>query len=474
VEASKPRVSSATGESFDSGSTVSRRVIRGGVFATGSKVAGIGAALVANVLLARFITKDEFGMFLLLVTIVNFGAVIGRAGLDRALVIYISKNIADGQGSAAREVFRKGLRVSEFASLAIATVIFGLLFLWGGILFSISSSVSLTAAVAIGVLLMARLNVLADSLCGYHDQLFRSLFESQSGGLLMNVVFVLMLIPCYWFGALSISVVMWLFAASIGALLPFAALRLQNVASGHQDFAMLKESASTDVSYSAMLALCLPLMLSQLLIFASTRTDIWIAGAFCSHGELAMFGAARRLTFLISMPLVVANLAVISSIPELYSQKRIVELQRILRISGTITAIPVILALLAVVLFPGRILSMVYGSSYSEGALILVILCFGQLVSTLTGSCGACLLMTGHHRAMITSSLVALAFLFGAGIPAATHYGAVGLAVACAITMAGKNLWWLIAARMKVGVWTQVTIPRTIPLGGSLKMLLRR
>lgn len=456
------------------GNSVSRRVFKGGVLIASTKFGGIGAALAANVLLARFVSTDDFGVFFLLVTLINFGAIVGRAGLDRALVIYIAKNIADGHGSAAREALRKGLRISEVASLLVASIIFGLLFLGGEILFKIPSSVGLTAAVAVGVLLMARLNVLADSLCGYHDQLYRSLFESQSGGLLMNIVFVFLLIPCYFFGEISISVVMWLFAASIGSLLPLAALRLRGVARRHEDPAIKNELTIGDLSYKTMLALCLPLMLSQLLIFASTRTDVWIAGACCSHRELAMFGAARRLTFLISMPLVIANLAVISSIPELYRQKRIAELQRILRVSGTITAIPVIIALLPVTFFPGTILSMVYGSSYSDGSLILTILCCGQLVATLTGSCGACLLMTGHHRTMITTSLVALALLFGAGIPAATHYGAVGLATVCAVTMAGKNLWWLMAARTKIGVWTQVTIPRAIPLGRSLKMLLRR
>ena len=366
------------------------------------------------------------------------------------------------------------MSISDVASGMISTILFALLYLKGEMLFHIPSSISLSAAVAIGVLLMARLNVLADSLCGYHDQLYRSLFESQAGGLLLNAVFVTLLIPCYVSGRLSIDIVMWLFVLSLGALLPFAALRLRRVSARHTDSVSVKESPPDELSYNIMLSLCLPLMLSQVLIFASTRTDIWIAGACCSHTSLAMFGAARRLTFLISMPLTIVNLSVISSIPELYSQKRITELQRILRVSSTLAAIPVALVLLPVIVFPAAILSMAYGPDYTDGASTLVILCCGQLVATLTGSCGACLLMTGHHRTMIISSLVALIFLFVAGIPAATHYGAVGLAIVCAVTMAAKNLWWLFAARIKVGVWTQVTIPRSIPSRQSLKGFLKR
>jgi len=464
--------------------SVSRRVLRGGMLLTVSKFAGIGAALVSNITLARLIDADNFGLFILLVTIINFGAIFGRAGLDRALVIHIAKNIAKGHSSGARAAFRMGMHICTVASLLTGTVIFGVLCFGGERLFNLPVSVSLMASVAFGILLMSRLNVLAESLCGYHDLLFCSLFESQSGGLLMNVAFLVLLSFGYLGGALSINAVMWLFVLSIGVLLPMAAFRLHVVAGRHRDSDAVKTSRLTEpvanepvaneLTYSTMLALCMPLMFSQILNFASSRSDIWIAGACCSHSDLAVFGVACCFTFLISMPLMVVNHSVLSSIPELYSQNRIAELQRILRISSTIAAIPVMVVLMPMILVPGTILGLVYGDFYSSGASILVILSCGQLVATLTGSCGSCLLMTGHHRTMIIASLTGVVVLFGAGTMAAMTYGAIGLAIVCAVTMAGKNLWWLIAAKVQIGVWTNVTIPREIPTLRGLRELLKR
>jgi O-antigen/teichoic acid export membrane protein len=471
-------------ESVAKNKSVSRRVLRGGMLLTVSKFSGIGAALISNISLARLIDADDFGLFILLVTIINFGAILGRAGLDRALVIYIAKNIAKGNSSGARDAFRMGMHVCTVASLTAGGLIFGVLCVGGERLFELPGSVSLMASVAVGVLLMSRLNVLAESLCGYHDLLFCSLFESQSGGLLMNVAFLVLLSVGFPGGVLSINVVMWLFVLSIGVLLPMAAFRLHQVAGRHRisdtvntcelTERRVNEHAAQELTYSTMLALCMPLMFSQVLNFASSRTDIWIAGACCSHSDLAIFGVARRLTFLISMPLMVVNHSVLSSIPELYSQNRIAELQRILRISSTIAAIPVMVVLLPMILLPGTILGLVYGEFYSSGASILVILSCGQLAATLTGSCGSCLLMTGHHRTMIIASLAGVVVLFGAGALAATAYGAIGLAIVCAITMAGKNVWWLIAARVQIGVWTQVTIPREIPSLRGLREMLNR
>ena len=456
------------------GDAVSRRVLKGGVLTAGTKFAGIGAALVANVFLARAVTTDEFGVFLLLSTVISFGAIIGRAGLDRALVIYISKDIAVGRAGAAREAVRKGLRISEVASLVAAVAIFGLLYFGGRRLFDLPQSFGIAAAVAIGVLLTSRLNVVADSLCGYHDQLYRSLFESQSGGLLLNGVFVLLLVPCYMFGLLSLDIVMWVFVISVGVLLPLAAWRFNTVAGRHLDTAVNTGREPSELTYDTILTLCMPLMLSQLLIFVSTRADIWIAGACFTHGDLATFGAARRMTFLVSMPLTIVNLSVISSIPELYSEQRIAELQRILRVSGTLAAIPVAFVLLPIIFFPETILSVIYGGEYSGGASALVILCCGQLVATLTGSCGSCLMMTGHHKTMVVSSLAAVLFLFVAGIPAGLYFGAIGLSSVCALTMAGKNLWWLVETRIKIGVWTQVAIPDAMQFREILNRLMYR
>lgn len=453
--------------------TVSRRVLRGGVLISGCKFAGIGAALASNFALARFTTPDDFGVFILLVTIINFGAIFGRAGLDRALVIYIARSIEEEDSRGAREVFRKGKRISTVASLIAAAIGAGVLFAGGPRFFNLPNSVSLPAAVALGVLLTVRLNVLAESLCGYHDLFFSSLFESQSGGLLMNIAFLCFLTPVAWGTGLTIDVAMWLFVLSILSLVPLAALRLRYVAGRHQNQLRSEKPVSRQLSYGTILTLCFPLMLSQILNFSSSRADIWVAATYCSHRELAFFGAARRLTFLLSMPLMVANHSVLSTIPALYSQNRIAELQRILQISAAIAAIPAAVVLLPLIVLPHLTLELVYGPIYASGSSVLVILSCGQLVASLTGSCGSCLLMTGHHRTMIFTSLAGVVLLVGAGAMAASSFGAVGLAIVCAVTMAAKNVSFLIAARAHIGVWTHAVIPSGISLNSIIRTLFR-
>ena len=50
-----------------------------------------------------------------------------------------------------------------------------------------------------------------------------------------------------------------------------------------------------------------------------------------------------------------------------------------------------------IIIFPGKILSL-FGSEYTQGALVLIILAFGQLVNIMTGSVAMLLSMTKYEK----------------------------------------------------------------------------
>lgn len=214
---------------------------------------------------------------------------------------------------------------------------------------------------------------------------------------------------------------------------------------------------SSEMTISQLIAVCIPIMLVQLLGFGSNRGDILIAGAVCPQDELALYGAANRLILFVSLPLNMVNLTVLSSIPELYSQGRIASLQQMLQRTATLAAVPSVVFLVVVLQFPGTIMSLVFGPFYVNAATILIVLASGQFMSSLTGSCHMVLLMTGHQK--IELAIVGFSFLglLVAGPIAAYHYGVLGLAVAWTIVFSLMNITACLAARWLVGVWTNAS-----------------
>jgi O-antigen/teichoic acid export membrane protein len=185
---------------------------------------------------------------------------------------------------------------------------------------------------------------------------------------------------------------------------------------------------------------------------------LWVAGINCPPDQLALYAAARRLMLIITLPLQMAFLTVISSIVELHSQNRLQDLQRVLRNASTLAAIPSLGAIVLVFLFGGTILELLFGSYFRQAVLPLGILGVGQLFMVLAGTCGSALEMTGYQIVSLIVCLISAIALVTVGSWAAMHFGIVGLAItSSSIVMSQSLVLWLMAKRL-VGVWTHPTL----------------
>jgi O-antigen/teichoic acid export membrane protein len=203
------------------------------------------------------------------------------------------------------------------------------------------------------------------------------------------------------------------------------------------------------------------LLVNQLLAFAAQQLDILIAGGMLSSVDLGLYGAAKRSLLIAAMPVQMATLTIVSSIPRLFAQSRMAELERVIRGAATIAAVPSILALALLVVFPGPILSFFLRDSYSQAGSMVIVLAAGYLVLTLSGNPQHVLTMTGRHRAVLAVNALSVLTLVLVGIVGAFLFGAAGLAAGSAASLIVQNgvLWWL--ARRDLGIWTHIEVPGT-------------
>jgi O-antigen/teichoic acid export membrane protein len=200
-------------------------------------------------------------------------------------------------------------------------------------------------------------------------------------------------------------------------------------------------------------------LLLNLLAFVSEQIDIWIGEGLLPPSALGMYGVAKRSMLLTAMPVQMAMLTIIATIPRLHAQRKLSDLQALMRGAAGLAAVPSLTALALLVAFPEQALYVLFGGSYAGAAGMIRIMAVGNLVLILSGNPINILALTGRHRTVLVVNLLSASVIAIGGPLAAIWFGGYGLAGTSAAALALQNalLWWL--ARRQSGVWTHVGIP---------------
>src|SRR6185503_16060001 len=93
----------------------------------------------------------------------------------------------------------------------------------------------------------------------------------------------------------------------------------------------------------ALFADSTPIVVANLAMVGLKHFDIIVVGALLPGGQLALYGAAKRLMTIVATPLLVGNMAMSSFIPELIAQGNKAKLESLLRGTATLASIPTLL-----------------------------------------------------------------------------------------------------------------------------------
>jgi O-antigen/teichoic acid export membrane protein len=431
-------------------SSLKRRLLSGSAWALGGRVALAFTGLANNVLLARLLEPEDLGVYFIAFSLVSLGAVAGALGLNQTVIRFVSESMALKRYGRARSAVVSALILGVLGASGV-----GLLYLlFGGALgmalFDSPSLLAVTGLVAGWMVAMSLQNLMAETLRGFHDIRSASVFSGPlAGASLLASLGVL-----YWSGGrASLGAVLLLGMCSGLISVLFAGWVLRGrVAS------LTSKGVGDQVRLAELLVVTWPILVSSVTLFVLTQADVWILGAFRSQEEVALYGAAARLVFLVAMPLLVVNAVVPPLISEMYASQGRESLQRMLRSTATLAGVPAFLLLLGFVIFSGPLLGIFYGEYYRAASLILVLLSFGRLVNVWAGSCGLVLMLTGHQNTMMGITLSTGALTILGCLWAVRGYGAEGVAAVTTVMLVVQNLLMLVLTKKKVGVWTHATL----------------
>lgn len=427
------------------------RLLRGGAWAFGGKVAAALVFLASNALLARLLTPAELGAYFLAFSVVSLGSQLGALGLGKPMVRFTAESVGLGRyGDARRTIgLALALGLAGAAGVGLAYLLFGQALAEG--LFRSPALGAVGGLVAAWIALTALQKIMTEAFRGFHDIRLAVLFEGGLG-LVTGVLFAGCL-GLLWLlaGAAALGTVVALAAICAGTSVLAAAWLLRWRVSGlpHEEGGEGGRLGLGDVW-----GLAWPSLVTNFTLFALTQADLWVLGAFRPQGEVAIYGAAAKTVVLVAMPLLVVNSVVPPLIAQMYAQGRRGELERALRAVATAVGIPAFGVMLAFVLAGGPLLGLLYGEVYREGALVLTLLSLGQLSNVWAGSCGQVLTMTGHHWLLLAITALCGGLTVAAGVLLVGPFGATGIAAAAASGLVLQNVAMWLGTRIKTGMWT--------------------
>lgn len=424
-------------------------------------VAGFGF----TALLARQLTPHEFGMFVLLFSFSSLAAIVGSLGLNRSIVKLIAERPED-HGTRANDasvrssshdsqsIVRRGLLLGSVGGIVSGLTAAALLMAFQ---YKFAGQTHLqTISILFGVIVALRTVhlVLAEAARGFHEKTWSNLFGGPAGGPVPHVVFLVVLA---WFTSTSeiqLTTALVMYVVSFAVTLPLLMWRTLTLTSASDGTPDTVETSGSAVTTNVILALSLPLMLTQVGSLAMSQADIWLAGGFSSPNDIAVYGAAQRLLAFLTIPLQIAGTAIVSYIPQLHARGDKAGLRNMVGLASTVAGLPGLCLGLVFLAIPEQILGAAFGEHYQSAATLLRILTIGQMICILTGPCEILLMMTDHQRTALVVNTTATVCLFVVAPFAISAAGIVGLAVSMSVTTSLQNITNWYFARQLVGINT--------------------
>lgn len=181
------------------------------------------------------------------------------------------------------------------------------------------------------------------------------------------------------------------------------------------------------------------------------RTDVLLIGSLLGTQDVGAYSAASRLATVIQFGLQAVSLVAAPLIAEYHALGRVLELRRVIALSGygilgTTAAIGGGLVLL------GPWVLGLFGRGFAGAYPVLAVLALGQLVNALTGPASFVMSMTGAQRVLtvIMSSFLAVNVLLT--LLLLQRMGVMGAAVATSATTIGWNVTAAVYVYRKFGI----------------------
>lgn len=419
-------------------------ILTGSAWALSARVFATGLGLIFSIVVARVYGAEVVGIVAVINSFLMLATIFTVLGTDISILRFIPEHLTKYSPTSAFRVYRK----TQFMVISIS-LLTGAIFFFAANLIAdkVFSKPHLSFYFA-----LASIFVVFKSMMELNTQAVR--------GLRLIILFAVMLLLPQSFSLFFLFV--------IGYLWPGFDVPVYALLSGYTmtgiigwfiiELAFRKKMHQDDrvhsMSFSAILSISLPMLMSSSMLFFTSQTGIIILGMFRTEAEVGYYAIAVKLSILTAFLLHAINTLAGPKFSELYHSERYNELFHIARKSAKlifITSSPILLGLISL----GRpILSMVFGNEFAIAYPALVLLVIGQFVNASSGSSGVFLNMTGNQIVLRNILIIAFIINIGLNVLFTPHFGMNGAAVAAMASVSFSNISMLAFMKVRFGKTT--------------------
>jgi O-antigen/teichoic acid export membrane protein len=394
--------------------------------------AGVGLAFLAQLLAARLLGAENYGIYAYVIAWVTVLGLLATLGFESAILRFAA--VYESSGDLGR--LKGAVRFAESRALftgfaiAVAGILVAVFLSFGG-----SHDPALMHSLMIGlaaVPCLALLRVRSSVLRAFGRIAFSLLPDkaAREG----TIIVVLGLLSMALSPPLSAP---WATAAFlIGALvgLGLAARWIRQARPGGLDAV----PAQTD-QRRLWLRAALPLLLMIGSQFVMTRVDVVLLGWLVDTTSAGIFNVASLLAQLVVFPLMAIHALFHPTIATLYAQQEHDRLQELTTTTALWSLLAGFVVWLPIFAVGDQILAL-FGPEFAVGTPVLRILLTAHLVASAAGSIVALIAMTGNERLASVMMTAVLAIKIVAGLVFIPRFGLLGAAIVDAVSIVAWNI----------------------------------
>jgi O-antigen/teichoic acid export membrane protein len=424
------------------------RLAKGAGISASGKMVGRGLNFLGQVILARILGPEAFGLYAIGWTILRIISIIGPLGLDSGVIRFGSKYWRDDQ-----EKFRRVFFLSTSIAFISGLLIGGGLFLGATFLsiqfFHKPELEYVLRGFAIAVPIVTTLRVVA-SATSVSQRLKYATYSEEVSQPASELVFVIAFL--YIFG-LRIEGAVFAGVLSFGVALTLAIYYMVHLFPGLFSRNNPALPSPRMPFHLELIQFSIPTAFAALFGSSISWVDRLLVGLFRSEAETGIYTTISLVSIIFAI--ILSGIKVIFSpmIADLYNigeTNRVEEIYRISTKWGLYIGIPLFL----VILFGSReLLALSFGAEYIGGSLPLIFLALSQLINIGTGPLDILLIMTGRQKSWMAISGIMLGANILINSILIPSLGLIGAAIGTASTVSGIFIIGLVKVKRDLNIW---------------------
>jgi O-antigen/teichoic acid export membrane protein len=434
-------------------------VFKGGGIAFVYRVCSMTLSYGIIIYISKTLGEVGLGIYNLCLAILGILIMVGCLGFNTSVVRFVSQYVSKGWGHSVKELYQNTARRTTVLSIILAVLMFFsseylALEVYGNENF-ITPFHLVAIMLPFGVLATMNVEFIRGLKKVHISEFFRNLelqLVNFTGLLLLSFYGLNYNHPVLFYGAGT------LLAALFTSL---AVYRYFNREKTKED--ALKKTDEPTFVFRSHLIVSLPMILTSFIQFLNGRVDTLMYGAYSTTAELGVFTLAIKLAIITNFVISSLNTIATPKISELFWNKKMVELNKVVQSSARLIFIFALPVTLLLVIFPKVLLGLV-GEEFESGYRALQIFALTQLVNSASGMVAVFLNMTGNQVFFTRLVAVATGLNIGLNLLFIPLMGMEGAALA---TLISSALWNIIGARF---IYKKYKIRTYIDLAYLLKL----